>query len=161
MHAYGRDLISVLAILSVALCLVPAGAHAFEMVNKLRLSPGDYMTVQKIYAGWALFGFAIFAALSLTLGHAIMMWRHPTARWLSLVAFLSIFATLVIFWTCISPMNTLTRQWTVTPPDLDAARRQWEYAHAVNAGLTLLAFVGITAAALAREHPPQRCPADG
>lgn len=153
MHSTGRELISLLAILSVALCLIPVGAHFFEMSNKLNLSPAEYMTVQKIYAGWALFGFAIFAALSLTLGHSIMVWHHPTVRWLSLLAFLAVLATLAIFWFYISPINALTRQWTVMPPDLPSARLQWEYAHAANAGLTLVALVCITAAVLARGHP--------
>lgn len=139
----------LLAILSVALCLVPAGAHFFEMLNKLALSPAEYMIVQRIYAGWALFGFAVLAALSLTLAHAIMTWRNSTARWLSLLAFVSIAATQAIFWTYTYPMNALTQQWTVMPADLEAARLQWEHSHAVNAGLTLLALVWITAAALA------------
>lgn len=149
MHPSSRDLVHLLAILSVTLCLVPAGAHFFEMFNKLSLSPAEYMTVQRIYAGWALFGFAVLAALALTLAHAIMTWRHSSARWLSLMAFLSIVATQAIFWTFTYPVNALTRQWTVLPPDLVAARLQWEYSHAVNAALTLLALVWITAAALA------------
>ncbi len=148
----GRDMIRLLAILSVAICLVPAGAHFFEMYNKLKLAPADYMTVQTIYTGWALFGIAVFAALALTLGHTIMMWRAPFARWLSLLAFLSILATQVIFWTYTYPMNALTQQWTVMPPDLQAARLQWEYSHAVNFGLTLLALIFIAAAALVGSH---------
>jgi hypothetical protein len=31
------------------------GAHFFELANKMSLSPDEYMTVQKIYAGWSLF----------------------------------------------------------------------------------------------------------
>ncbi len=41
--------VGVLAILAVAVCLIPAGAHLFEMRNKLALSPDSYMTVQAIY----------------------------------------------------------------------------------------------------------------
>jgi len=37
-------------IIMVALCLVPTGAHFFELINKMSLSPVAYMTVQKIYA---------------------------------------------------------------------------------------------------------------
>ena len=32
----------------------------------------------------------------------------------------------------------------VTPEDFEAARRQWEYSHAVNALLTFVAFLAIT-----------------
>src|SRR5215831_10258112 len=57
-------------IVMVALCLVPAGAHFFELTNKMSLSPVAYMTVQKIYAGWAFFGIPIITALLLTSLHA-------------------------------------------------------------------------------------------
>jgi len=43
--------VRLLAVVSVALSLVPAGAHFFEPANKMSLSPVQYMTVQKIYAG--------------------------------------------------------------------------------------------------------------
>jgi hypothetical protein len=48
--------VGLLAVVSVAMCLVPAGAHFFELANKMSMSPPDYMTVQKIYAGWSFFG---------------------------------------------------------------------------------------------------------
>jgi hypothetical protein len=49
------------------MCLVPAGAHFFELANKMSMSPPEYMTVQKIYAGWSFFGIAVIAALVLIL----------------------------------------------------------------------------------------------
>lgn len=146
------DLLRMLAIVVVAICLVPAGAHFFEMGNKLALPPAEYMVVQQIYRGWAFFGIAVFAALALTLGHTIMVWRVPAARWPSLLSFLAIAATQAIFWTYTYPMNALTRNWTVMPADLESARRQWEFSHAVNAGITLAALVLIVLAALAGAH---------
>jgi MFS family permease len=142
------DLIRLLAIVFVAICLVPAGAHLFEMFNKMALPPAEYMVVQQIYAGWALFGIAIAAALALTLAHTLMVWRHPAARWPSLLAFLAIVATQVIFWTYTYPMNALTQNWTVMPQDLESARRQWEYSHTLNAGITLVALILIVVAVL-------------
>ena len=47
--------VGLLAVISVALCLVPAGAHFFELANKMSMSQPEYMTVQKIYAGWSFF----------------------------------------------------------------------------------------------------------
>jgi len=32
-------------------------------------------------------------------------------------------------------MNVASNNWTVTPADFEAARRQWEYSHAVSAVL--------------------------
>ena len=54
----------LLAVVSVALCLIPAGTHFFELANKMSLSTAEYMTTQKIYAGWAFFGVAIIAAIA-------------------------------------------------------------------------------------------------
>ena len=141
--------IGALAILAVAVCLIPAGAHLFEMRNKMALSPDSYMTVQAIYAGWALFGIAILAAIVLTLWHTVLIWRLPRGRWLSLVAFLLIASTQAIFWTFTYPMNVLTENWTVMPPDLEAARQQWEYSHAASAVLTALALLAIVVGVIA------------
>jgi hypothetical protein len=41
-------------------------------------------------------------------------------------------------------MNVESNNWTVTPADFEAARRQWEYSHAVSAVLTFIALVAIT-----------------
>jgi hypothetical protein len=45
--------LGLVAVVSVAMCLVPAGAHFFELANKMSMSESEYMTVQKIYAGWS------------------------------------------------------------------------------------------------------------
>jgi hypothetical protein len=148
--SHRTDLVGVLAILAVAICLVPAGAHLAELPNKMALPASAYMTVQTIYAGWALFGIPIFAALGLTLAYTVVAWRHRSARWLALLAFLALAATQAVFWTWTYPMNVLTQNWTVTPADLDAARRQWEYSHAVNAVITFAALVLVTLAAIRR-----------
>lgn len=134
------DAVQIIAALAVAVCLVPAGAHLAELANKMRLSDADYMTVQNIYRGWALFGIPIFTALAALFVHTILVRHSRRAVIFSLIALLCIVATQAIFWTYTYPMNALTRNWTVTPSDLDAARQQWEISHAVNAGLTFLAF---------------------
>lgn len=140
------DVVRMLAVVAVAICLVPAGAHLAEMPHKLALSPADYMIVQRIYAGWAFFGIAIVAALVLTLSLAVIEWRTRWARWLALGSFLCLAATQAIFWIYTYPMNRLTRNWTTAPPDIATARWQWEMSHAVNAGITLLALILIVAA---------------
>jgi len=139
----------LLVVVSVALCLVPAGAHFFELPNKMSLSIAEYMTVQKIYAGWSFFGLAIITALLLTLAHSFMVRIDRTACVLSLTAFFCIAATQVIFWMFTYPMNVAGNNWTVTPEDFETARRQWEYSHAVNAVLTFVALVAITLSVLA------------
>jgi hypothetical protein len=140
--------LGLLAVVSVAIYLVPGGAHFFELANKMAMSQSEYMTVQKIYAGWSSFGVAIVAALLLTLLHTFMVRRDRTAFLLSLIAFLCLAATQGIFWTFTYPMNVASNQWTAAPADFEAVRRQWEYSHAVNAALTFAALVTVTSSAL-------------
>jgi len=142
----------LLAVISVALCLIPAGTHFFELANKMSLSTAEYMTTQKIYAGWSFFGVAIIAAIAFTLTHTLMVRADRTAFLLSLTALLLLSATQVIFWTFTYPMNVATNNWTVIPQDLEAVRRQWEYSHAANAVLSFVAFVTTTLSALTYKH---------
>ena len=51
--------VRLVTLVMVALCLVPAGAHFFELASKMALSPAEYMTVQKIYAGWSFLEFRL------------------------------------------------------------------------------------------------------
>jgi hypothetical protein len=136
----GLDGIRFIALVFVALALIPAGAHLFEMPNKLVLAPEQYMVVQQIYRGWALFGIVVFGALLATAVHTALVRHQPFAFSLSLAAFLCLAATRVIFWRYTYPANAATNNWTVTPADFESIRRQWEYSHAVNAGLTFVAF---------------------
>ena len=140
--------VCLLAVISVALCLIPAGAHFFELANKMSLSTADYMATQKIYAGWSFFGVAIIAAIAFTLTHTLMVRAEHAAFLLSLTALLCLGATQVIFWTFTYPMNVATNNWTISPQDFETARRQWEYSHAVNAVLTFVALVTITLSTL-------------
>ena len=144
--------VRLLAVISVGICLIPAGAHFFELVNKMSLSTAEYMTTQKIYAGWSFFGVAIITATVFTLTHTLMVRAKRTAFLLSLTALLCLGATQVIFWTFTYPMNVATNNWTITPQDFEAARQQWEYSHAVNAVLTFVAFVTTTLSALIYKH---------
>ena len=144
--------VRLLTIVMVALCLVPAGAHFFELINKMSLSPVAYMTVQKIYAGWAFFGIPIITALLLTLIHTFMVRNDRLAFILTLSAALCLVATQVIFWMFTYPINAATDNWTVLPEAFEAARRQWEYSHAVNAVLTFAAFVFVILSVLSHKR---------
>jgi hypothetical protein len=139
----GIKLIQFLAIISTALYLVPTGAHLLELPNKMALSPADYMTVQKIYAGWELFGIVIAIALLATLANAIMVRGNRRACAWSLGAFLALAGTQGLFWAFIYPVNMATGFWTVLPESFEAARRQWEYSHAASAALTFVALIAI------------------
>src|SRR5262249_14849981 len=139
--------LGLLAVVSVAMCLVPGGAHFLS--SPTRCSEPEYMTVQRIYAGWSFFGIAFIAALLLTLTHTFMIRGDRAAFFLSLVAFLCLAATQGIFWTFTYPMNVASNHWTLTPADVEAALRQWQYSHAVNVVLAFASFVAIALSVLA------------
>lgn len=71
--------IAVIAVLLVAICLVPVGAHILELPGKMAMGKDAYFATQSIYSGWALFGIAEAAAIVAALALA---W---TARGQSLV----------------------------------------------------------------------------
>ena len=149
------DLVQALAVVLVALALVPAGAHLFELPGKMTLATDQYMAAQRIYTGWALFGIVILGALSAVAGHTYLVRTERKASRLSLAALLCLAATQAIFWTWTYPMNVATANWTVTPEHFEAARAQWEYSHAVNAVLTFAALVLIVAAVIASRPAPR------
>jgi hypothetical protein len=132
------------AIVLTALALVPAGAHFFELPNKIGLDQQAYFTVQAIYRGWALFGIVLFGALLANLGLTVLLAVRRRPCILPLLAFLLIAATLAIFFVWTYPANQATANWTLPTPNWQALRTQWEYAHAVNAVLTFLALCLLT-----------------
>jgi hypothetical protein len=117
------------AVILTALALVPAGAHFFELPNKITLSQEQYFTIQGIYRGWALFGFVLFGAIGANLVNAILSRDEPPAFWFALLASLLMVASLAIF-----PVWT---NWA-------SLRTQWEYSHAANAVMTFLALCNVT-----------------
>ena len=137
-----------LAIVLTALALVPAGAHLFELPNKIGLAQEEYFLVQGIYRGWALFGIVLFGALAENLVLTLMVRRRRGAFRLALVAFLLVAATLAVFFTWTYPANQATANWAEVPADWQELRRHWEYAHAANAVLTFLALCAVTLSAL-------------
>jgi hypothetical protein len=143
--------VQFLAIILTALALVPVGAHIFALPNKIGMSEADYFTAQQIYAGWALFGIVLFAALLINLVHAAMVrGEYPTFRF-ALAGFLLIAATLAVFFAWTFPANQATANWTEIPAGWEALRKQWEYSHAANAALTFAALVCVALSVLTKE----------
>jgi hypothetical protein len=71
-----RSVAQFLAIVFTALALVPAGAHLFELPNKIGLAREAYFIVQSIYRGWALFGIVLIGSLVANLALAIIARRQ-------------------------------------------------------------------------------------
>ena len=148
MPGLGVRAVQFLAVVLTALALVPAGAHLAALPGKIDLPQEAYFTVQAIYLGWSLFGFALIGALLANLGLALIPWRQRWPCRFALAGFALIALTLAIFFIWIYPANQGTANWTVAPDDWQTLRRHWEYAHAANAGLTFLAFCSIVVATL-------------
>jgi uncharacterized membrane protein len=140
----GQRTVQFLAVILTALSLVPAGAHLFELPNKIFLPQEAYFLVQGIYRGWALLGVALIGALLVNLTLALMVRDQRGPFWLALAAFALMAGTLAVFFTWTFPANQATANWTVVPDNWRELRTHWEYAHAVGAGLTFIALCCVT-----------------
>lgn len=140
------ELVNVMRFLSVvltAICMSAGFAHLFALPNKIGLPHDAYLTVQQIYRGWALLGIAVIGALVSTLILAVLVRAKRRLLRLTLVAAACIALSLVVFFLYTYPANQQTLNWTVLPENWQALRRQWEYSHAVDAGLYFTAFVAL------------------
>jgi hypothetical protein len=138
-------IVQFLAVVLTALALVPGGAHAFALLNKIDLTAERYFIVQSIYRGWALFGIVLIGAVLADLALTLMLRRRGGAPFiLALLGFCGVALTLVIFFVWTYPANQATGNWTTVADNWQQLRRQWEYSHAVNAVITFLALCSIT-----------------
>jgi hypothetical protein len=141
-------MVQFLAIVLTALALVPTGAHLFELPNKINLSRDAYLIVQGVYAGWALFGIIDLAALVTNVVLAVRLRRQHPAFSFAVVAVLCFVVFFVIFFTWTFPANQATANWTTMPDDWSGLRQEWEYSHAVNAVVMLIALCSVTLAVI-------------
>jgi len=139
----GLPVVRFISLLLVAVMVGAGLAHLLALPNKIHLGREDYLTVQQIYRGWALLGIADIGALIFTLVLAVMSRRRPRDFVLAVLAFLCVAASLVVFFLFTYPANQQTDNWTVLPAHWEALRRQWEYSHAVGAGLYLVALIAL------------------
>jgi hypothetical protein len=143
-----KSVISFLAVMLAALALVPAGAHLFELPNKLPLSQEQYFTVQSIYRGWALFGFVLCGSIAANFALAVTQRRQRKSFWFALLGFVLTSASLVIFLFWTYPTNHATTNWTAVPDNWRVLRRQWEYSHAAAAVSDFLGLCAVTVSIL-------------
>jgi hypothetical protein len=133
----------VASLLLATLSMMPAAAHVLELPNKIGLSGIEYLTVQRLYRGWAFARLIVAAALGCMLVLLFMVRELPTAFALAWVAFLCLAGTQLVFWIFTQPVNRVTGNWTFLPGDWSELRRRWEYSHAASAALNLAALVAL------------------
>jgi hypothetical protein len=129
------------SIFFTALSLAPGLAHTFELVNKMKLSSNDYLTVQQIYRGWALLGVLVLLTLLSNLVLIIISYRQGQSFTLQLIAFISLAITQLIFWVFTYPVNHVTKNWTTLPANWILLRNKWEFSHAASSLFTLFALI--------------------
>jgi hypothetical protein len=144
-----HDLVAFSAIFFCGLALVPAAAHAMELPNKIRLAKEEYFVAQKLYRGWELVApIVILALVSTAMLFGQARAADPRPEVASMIAFICVAATQVVFWVFTFPVNRATQNWTQAPTDWERLRRRWEYSHATSAVLNLVAFVATVLATL-------------
>jgi hypothetical protein len=136
--------LQVIAVVLVALCLVPTGAHLLEMPGKMAMGKDAYFATQLIYNGWALFGIVEAAAIVATLLVAWIERGQPMAMGFAAASAGLIVASLVAFFSLTYPGNVATSNWTVAPDNWEALRHNWEVGHATGAVLTFLSLLAAT-----------------
>ena len=136
------------AIVATGLALAAPLAHLYELAHKIDMDEEHYFVVQGIYRGWWMAGLLLPLSFVANAALAIAAHHDRAAFVLALTAAGLIALNLVIFFIWTEPANAATANWTVRPQDWEVLRRQWEYFHAVNAGVTFAAFCAATLAGL-------------
>jgi len=132
------------AILLLGLSLIPYGAHLFSLPNKIGMSQDAYFTAQRAYDNWALLSLIFVPALIVLVALAVVVRAETTPFVLAVAAAAIFLATLAVFFAFTYPANVATHNWTEVPANWSSWRLQWEYSHAANALLVLLAFCATT-----------------
>jgi hypothetical protein len=148
MSGTAMSVIRFLAVVLTGLTLIAPGAHLFELLNKIALPVDQYFVVQGIYRGWWIAGLLLPAAFLANVALAVAARHDAAAHYLALAAAVLIVVNLAIFFVWTQPANAVTDNWTIRPDNWEILRQQWEYSHAINAGVTLLAFCSAAVAAL-------------
>ncbi|MFC7399064.1 DUF1772 domain-containing protein [Chelatococcus sp. GCM10030263] len=149
------EVVFSIALLSTALALGGALAHALEMPNKIGMSRDQYFVVQQAYRGWSLLGFLLLIELGSMIAIAALS-SEPWVRWPTVAAIAFLVGAQALFWIYTYPANVATQNWTVVPDNWEILRRQWEYSHAAGAGFQTLAMSSLIIAALARARSRSR-----
>jgi hypothetical protein len=155
--------LEVVSIILTAVVVALTLAHALELPGKMRLSRESYLATQTIYyPGFTIGGIAEPLAPIALVVLLLAMPAGSTRFWLVAVALIALAAVHILFWIWVQPVNRIwlkdmtlggagaaffgtkavaagsgdreNRAWT-------SLRDQWEYGHAVRAGLAMIGFI--------------------
>ena len=149
-HKVLYDVAFFIAMVSTALALGAAAAHALELPNKIGLARDQYFIVQTIYAGWNRLAY-LLAIQFLSMITVIVISRHESrVFWPTIAALMGLIAAQIVFWTYTYPANVATNNWTTIPQNWEMLRRQWEYSHATGAAFQAFAMSALIVASIVR-----------
>jgi hypothetical protein len=135
-----RTIAAFLALVFGAINLAPSIAHVASLPNKIDMPEQVYFAAQRAYFGWAWFGLALGLAIAANLWFALASRRHRAALVLGVLAVVLLLGELGVFFGWVQPANAATLNWVSAPSGWQMLRTQWEYGHAVIAGLAFAAF---------------------
>jgi len=160
--------LQVLTVFLVALVMGLALAHALELPGKMRLGREQYFVTQAIYYPGFTIGGGIGEVLGIitTLVLVLLTPHHNPAFWWTVVAFIAVMATHVVFWVITQPVNRYwvsqlklpnaaqhffsvdagNRQAKTLQERWEALRNRWEYSHVTRAILAGLGLIALTIA---------------
>ena len=144
----GLAIFRFLAVVVTGLALIGPAAHLFSLANKIDLAKDQYFIAQQVYSGWWKVGLLLPAAVVCNTVLAVLARNDRAAMILAAFAAGLVLVELIIFAIWTQPANAATNNWTTQPDNWAALRTQWEYSHAVNAGIMFVAFCAATLAAL-------------
>jgi hypothetical protein len=111
-----------------------------ELPRKIRLSKDDYETAQYIGQGWSWLEFVRFGSiLAISI---LLFYERENGRLYrpALGAFVGqLLMTIIFIFTL--PVTVNTRSWTYFPDNWVQLRQQWEYLHAADAIIGIIAFL--------------------
>lgn len=159
-------MLQVLAVLSVAIAMALALAHALEWPGKMRLSKQQYLDVQPIYyPGFTFGGIAEPAGILLTLVLLLLTPKGGAVFWLTGAALLALILMHAVYWLLTHPVNNFwlkdfklkdasarffslgaLRDENAPPPEWKTLRDRWEFSHAVRAGFGVTSLILLVSA---------------
>ena len=142
-------IVQFVAIVVIALAVVPSGAHLAALPHKIGMPQDHYFVVQSAYRGWAWLGLLWLAGLTLGATSAVMVRSQAVPFWSAAGAAACFPIMLAVFLVWTQPANQATDNWTRTPENWTVLRLHWEYSHATSAVIVVLALCLIVYSALA------------
>jgi hypothetical protein len=132
-------IVSFTSLFFTALALCPYVAHLMAFPNKMEMSKEEYFIAQQIYSGWSYSAVLIFISFVSTIVLSIVARDYDRVLRFSLAASFCIGMSLMVFFVFTFPANQITHSWTTQPQSWENLRIQWEYSHAFNAILYMVA----------------------